>query len=227
MFPTAVIFDFDGVIVDTEPIHYQAFQKILEPIGLGYSWQDYVSTYMGFDDRDAFKAAYKAADKELTNTRLYELIELKATTFQQIIKNGVSPYSGVLELINELAMNKVPLAICSGALRCDIIPILDVFGIKNCFEHITTADDVQQSKPDPACYLMTKQLLLNTHPELNDTLKRVYVIEDTPAGIESAKRADLTVLAVTNSYPSSQLHHANHCVESLSELIGGNWPEHV
>lgn len=224
MLPSAVVFDFDGVIVDTEPIHYQAFQKLLEPVGLGYSWQDYVSTYMGFDDRDAFKTVYKKGNINLTNTKLYELIEQKAAAFQEIISSGVSPYPGVLELISELTTHKVPLAICSGALRCDITPILEVFGIKNCFEHIVTADDVQQSKPDPASYLMVKQLLLNTHPELYDASKGVFVIEDTPAGIESAKGADLKVIAVTNSYPAALLHRANHRVESLLELLGGNWP---
>lgn len=224
MFPTAVIFDFDGVIVDTEPIHYQAFQKILQPIGLGYSWQEYVSVYMGFDDRDAFKTAFKAGEQMLSSTKLHELIELKAASFQEIISNGVSPYPGVLELIEELKQHNVPLAICSGALRCDIVPILNALGISTSFERIVTADDVQQSKPDPASYLMTKQLLFDTHPELCGASKGIFVIEDTPAGIESAKGAELAVIAVTNSYPTTHLLRANHCVESLQELIGGNWP---
>lgn len=224
MFPTAVIFDFDGVIVNTEPIHYQAFQKILQPIGLGYSWQEYVSVYMGFDDRDAFKTAFKAGDQELSSTKLHELIELKAASFQEIISTGVSPYPGVLELINELKRHDVPIAICSGALLCDIVPILEAFGISTSFEKIVTADDVQQSKPDPASYLMTKQLLYDAHPELGATSKGMFVIEDTPAGIESAKGAELAVIAVTNSYPATQLQRANHRIESLIELLGGNWP---
>src|ERR1035437_8196397 len=151
----AVIFDFDGVIVDTEPIHYAAFQQTLEPLGLHFSWQEYIEIYIGFDDRDAFRHAFSSKGKILNQDELHRLIEHKATLFNDIIQSGVSAYPGVLDLIFHLNENKIPLAICSGALRSDIDPILDMLGIANYFEVIVTADDVAASKPDPECYLLT------------------------------------------------------------------------
>lgn len=223
MYPDAVIFDFDGVIVDTEPIHYQVFQDILEPIGLGYTWDEYISTYMGFDDRDAFREAFRSAGKTLTPDRLQELISQKAGIFEQVVSRGVTPYPGVLELINELTSQGIPLAISSGALRSDIMPILEQLDIKKHFSHIVTADDVPQSKPHPASYLSTKEKLLNSFPERLNTGSLIYAIEDTPAGIQSAKGADLSVVAVTNSYSAEKLKQADAKVPSLSQLIGGNW----
>lgn len=223
MYPDAVIFDFDGVIVDTEPIHYKVFQQILEPLGMGYSWQEYTNTYMGFDDRDAFREAFRAAGKELSADTLQTLISQKASMFEQVVTQGVVPYPGVIELINELTAHGMPLAISSGALRSDILPILEQLAIKDAFVHIVTADDVPQSKPHPASYLKAKELLLTSFPEKLNPSSLIYAIEDTPAGIQSAKGAGLTVVAVTNSYPTEKLGQADATVQALSQLLGGNW----
>lgn len=223
MYPDAVIFDFDGVIVDTEPIHYKVFQQILEPLGMGYSWQEYTNTYMGFDDRDAFREAFRAAGKELSADTLQTLINQKASMFEQVVTQGVVPYPGVIELINELAAHGIPLAISSGALRSDILPILEQLDIKRYFSHIVTADDVPQSKPHPASYIQAKDLLLTSSPEKLDSSHLIYAIEDTPAGIQSARGAGLTVVAVTNSYPAEKLGQADATVQALSQLLGGNW----
>lgn len=223
MYPDAVIFDFDGVIVDTEPLHYQAFQKLLEPLGLGYSWQEYIETYMGFDDRDAFREAFSSAGKTITPDTLQTLINQKAAIFEQVVAGGVTPYPGVVYLIKELAARGIPLAISSGALRSDIMPILEQLNIKHYFSHIVTADDVPQSKPHPASYLKAKELLLNSYPEKLTPKSSIFAIEDTPAGIQSAKGAGLHVVAVTNSYPTERLGEANTKVQSLNQLIGVDW----
>lgn len=225
MYPEAVIFDFDGVIVDTEPIHYRSFQKILEPLGLSYSWQDYIKKYMGFDDRDAFREVFKTKSLELSQITLQELIDKKAKIFEHVIHEGVQPYPGVIELITELSKIEVPLAICSGALRSDILPILDQLQIFSLFNHIITADDVAQSKPDPASYLRAKEKLISTFPDKINRQSTIYAIEDTPAGIQSAKGAGLIVIAVTNSYGFESLTQADMTVTSLSQLMQGQWPE--
>jgi len=219
MYPDAVIFDFDGVIVDTEPIHYQVFQDILVPIGLGYTWEEYMSTYMGFDDRDAFREAFRSAGKTLTPDRLQELINQKAGIFEQVVSRGVTPYTGVIELIHLLSTKDIPLAISSGALRSDIMPILEQLNIEQHFSHIVTADDVPQSKPHPASYLSAKEKLLHRFPEKLSAASRIFAIEDTPAGIESAKGAGLTVFAVTNSYPAEKLKQADVIIQSLEQLV--------
>lgn len=215
----SVIFDFDGVIVDTEPLHYKAFQKILEPLGMGYSWEDYCQTYMGFDDRDAFKEAFSASGKALSQDQLNDLISKKADCFQEIIKNGTTPYPGVVELINHLYASNIPIALCSGALAKDIKPILAELAISHCFSCIITADDVPHSKPDPRCYDLTWQQLQQKHPEKITDRMNCVAIEDTPAGISSAKGAGLKVVAVTNSYPAERLAQADCILSVLTELF--------
>jgi beta-phosphoglucomutase len=210
----AVIFDFDGVIVDTEPLHYATFQRLLEPLGLGFSWEQYVETYMGFDDRDAFIEAYKGFECGLSGTELHELIDRKAHLFQEIIRDGITAYPGVVDLIKKIHISRIPLAICSGALLSDIKPILETLGINDCFDIIVTAEDVARSKPDPECYRLAYSRLNEFHSRSIPT-QRVLAIEDTPAGISAAKDAGLCVLAVTNSYPAENLSRATVVTQSL------------
>jgi len=215
----AVIFDFDGIIVDTEPLHYQAFQKVLTPLGLGFSWQEYVDTYMGFDDRDAFIEVFAAKGKSVALPELHNLIDHKANIFQQVIRDGVTAYPGVLGLINRLHQERIPLAISSGALLCDIIPILKTLNIADCFDIIVTADDVTKSKPDPECYRLAFEKLISHFPSIPLSPAKTIAIEDTPAGITSAKSAGLQVIAVTNSYSRNIISEATFVVESLEELL--------
>lgn len=215
----AVIFDFDGVIVDTEPLHYKAFQQILTPLGLGFSWEQYMEAYMGFDDRDAFMEAFSTSGKQLNHGELTQLIAVKANIFQDIIRSGVTPYPGVVDLIKTLHRANTPLAICSGALKSDIIPILEMLNISECFGIIVSADDVTKSKPDPECYRLAFEKLCKQWPMSVHLPTHAIAIEDTPAGISAAKKAGLKVIAVTNSYHQDHLIDADFMVESLEQLI--------
>jgi len=215
----AVIFDFDGVIVDTEPLHYRAFQKILEPIGLGFSWVEYEKTYMGFDDRDAFSEAFSAHSRKLEPLELGKLVAIKAEVFQEIIRSGVTAYPGVVELIRAFDNAHIPLAICSGALRSDIDPILATLDIASCFDIIVTAEDVTKSKPDPECYRLAFDKLCSHWPDNSITPEKTVAIEDTPAGISAASGAGLKVIAVTNSYQRAKLIQADHITDSLADLL--------
>lgn len=214
----AVIFDFDGVIVDTEPLHYAAFQRVLEPLGLHFTWEEYVETYIGFDDRDAFRHAFSLKGTTLGQEELHSLIGQKAAFFEEVIGSGVTAYPGVLDLISSLYTHKLPLAICSGALRSDIDPILAMLGISDCFDVIVTADDVSASKPDPESYQLAFERLHSCHQN-RFSKDATLVIEDTPAGITSAKSAGLMVCAVTNSYPAARLDQATFVTESLLHLL--------
>lgn len=214
----AVIFDFDGVIVDTEPLHYAAFQRTLEPLGLHFTWQEYVETYIGFDDRDAFRHVFATKGIALEHDRLQSLIGQKAAYFDDVIKSGVSAYPGVLDLIFHLKAHNIPLAICSGALRSDIDPILAMLGIADCFDIIVTADDVAASKPDPECYALAFLKLHSAHHN-SFSKEATIAIEDTPAGITAATAAGLMVCGVTNSYPANRLSQATFITESLALLL--------
>lgn len=212
-----VVFDFDGIIVDSEPLHYRAFQKILEPLGAGFSWDDYVDRYMGFDDRDAFREAFRVRGLPLDAVKLAELIAAKATVFHDVAAEGVVAYPGVVALISALS-GQIPLAICSGALRSDIEPVLAMLGLANAFDCMVTAEDVSASKPDPASYSLAVERLQHAFPQAAITAAQTVAIEDTPAGIQSAKGAGMRVLAVTNSYPAKDLATADRIVASLSDL---------
>lgn len=213
----AVIFDFDGIIVDSEPLHYKAFQLVLEPLGAGYSWQEYLDRYMGFDDRDAFREAFKVKGLPLADERLVELIAAKASFFQQVIMDGVTPYPGVVRLIRDIS-GKLPLALCSGALRSDIEPVLAQLSLEGAFDCLVTAEEVAASKPDPASYLLATSRLQQAFPGSSITAAEAVAIEDTPAGIASAAGAGLKVLAVTNSYPGDALGTATRVVPSLEQV---------
>lgn len=216
--PEAVIFDFDGIIVDTEPLHYKAFLSVLEPLGLGFAWEEYVATYMGFDDRDAFREAYRARGRDLDGKSLKSLVAAKSRAFLDILRAGVEPYPGAVPMIESLHVAGVPLAISSGALLSDIAPILGGLGIDRCFPVVVTADDVRKSKPDPECYALAFLRLSRMHPARVTDPERSFAIEDTPAGIRSAKGAGLRVLALTNSYDAGGLAEADWITDSLENV---------
>jgi beta-phosphoglucomutase len=212
---SAVIFDFDGVIVDTEPLHYKAFQEVLLPLGYGYTWAEYLHRYIGFDDRDAFREVFRGAGRGLDGEELQQLIDEKAAAFQRAIAAGVEPYPGVVALIRAIA-GILPLALCSGALPSDIHPILNQLGITDAFDEIVTAADVTASKPDPESYSLTVSRLAANFPNYGIIPANCLAIEDTPAGILSAVGAGLKILAVTNSYPEECLGGACKVVPTLS-----------
>jgi beta-phosphoglucomutase len=112
----------------------------------------------------------------------------------------------------------IPLAISSGALRSDVAPILRGLEIEGSFAAIVTADDVRKSKPDPECYAIAFRRLSSKFPARLTDPGRSFAIEDTPAGIRSAKGAGLAVLAVTNSYAAEDLAGADWIVDSLENV---------
>lgn len=215
----AVAFDFDGIIADTERLHYEAFQRILRPRGMEYTWEVYLARFVGFDDRDAFRVAFRDTGAEIRDEELFPLIDRKAQAFQEVVaERGVETYPGVIDLVRSCAEH-VPIAICSGALRRDILSILDRLDIADAFSDIITAEDVHASKPDPASYRLAAERLAmrggnGVHP--GDCL----AIEDTPAGIDSARAAGLAVWGVATSHPIEELRRADRV---LGNLEGVYW----
>lgn len=213
----AVVFDFDGVIVDTEPLHWRAFDEVLRPLGLGFSWREYVRLFLGFDDRDVIREAAKRAGKKLSEEEFRRLLRAKADAFERLVeKTSLRPYRGVLPLLRQL-QGRVPIALCSGALRRDIEPVLRRMGLFDTFRVWVTADDVARSKPDPASYRLIARRLRKQFGRHIDAM-RCVVIEDSPAGIAAAKQVGFFVIAVTNTYPREQLKDADRVVASLGEV---------
>jgi beta-phosphoglucomutase len=213
----AVIFDFDGVIVDTERLHYEALNRVLTGLGLGITWEQYVETFIGFDDRGVFLARFKQAGRPLSADDMARLVSTKAGMFHHMVSHETpTPYPGVVELIRSLS-GKIPLALCSGALRSDIEPVFSGLQLHGVFDLLVTADDVPMSKPDPACYRLAVERLAAQHASLL-VPGSCLAIEDTPAGITAAKGAGLKVLALTNSYDRAYLGLADAVVDSLQDM---------
>lgn len=216
--PEAVLFDFDGILVDSEPMHHRAFIEVLDPLGMGFPWKEYVEIYMGFDDRDAFREAFRAKGIELDEANLVNLVSAKSRAFLDAIRNGVTAYPGAVSMVESLHAAGRPLALCSGALRSDIDPILAQLGVARCFDVIVSADDVRRSKPDPESYALAFAKLSERFDMLLTAPEKSIAIEDTPAGIRSAKGAGLRVLAVTNSYGAGELAEADWIADSLENV---------
>ncbi len=214
--PQAVIFDCDGILVDTEPLHYSAFQKVLVPLGLGHDYARYMERFIGFDDRDAFIHAFEDAGIELAAATLERLIAAKSTALRELVRQGVPSFPGVVELISELMDRGIPMAVASGALRHEVEAFISSLGLQKAFRAIVSADEVKKSKPDPETYLLAIERLRQLEVILDPM--NCIAVEDTPAGIRSAKSAKLLVVAVTNSFSETELCEADKVVSSLAGL---------
>lgn len=208
----AVIFDFDGVIVDTEPLHYAAFESMLPELGGTLTPELYEEKYIGCDDRDFFTLYCAAQGRELSAEELCGLIDKKAGIFLDLLaESGAKPLPGAVELIRSLS-GTLPLALCSGAVHSDIDPILKELELEDAFDIQITAEDVARSKPDPESYTRALRLL-NESYDGDLTAVNCLAIEDTKAGVASAQGAGLRVLGVGSD--AEAIKKADLQIESL------------
>ncbi|MEO1583810.1 MAG: HAD family phosphatase [Planctomycetota bacterium] len=215
----AVVFDFDGVIADSEPIHERALLETLKPKGLGFTHEEYEQEIIGYDDRDAFRAIYRKHGRPLGETddppsdQIDALIAEKLRVVHRLIAEGhAAPFPGTLDIARHAQDSGLAIAICSGALQDEIRRMLDVFGAADLFEIIVAADDVPKAKPDPAGYRMASDRL-GIEPAA------CACIEDTPHGIAAAQAAGYgNVVAVTHSLPAAELGQADSIVSSTAEI---------
>ncbi|MEX2212942.1 MAG: HAD family phosphatase [Phycisphaeraceae bacterium] len=217
----AIVFDFDGVIVDSEPLHYRAFLKTAQDHGIAvdFDYREYLDKYVGFDDRDGFREMIASIDAGAVMTAEFPrtietLCRNKRDVFRQIVGEGFETIPGVLELIANLPAD-FPIAIASGATHEDIALILGKLGIASRFNPIITASDVHKSKPDPQTYRMA---LAGLQKRAAMEPGEVVAIEDTAAGIESARGAGLLTLGITTTGTASLLHRAHRVIEGLRGL---------
>ena len=211
----AIIFDCDGVIADTEPLHFAAFQRVLAEEGVALTKEDYYRYYLAFDDRGCFRKAFSDS-ATLTAEKLAELIARKASYIEPAMRAHLRYFPGVADFIRRAAV-RYPLVIASGALKREIEMVLDFGGVKDCFLAIVSAEDVARGKPDPESFLKAHSIL-NAHAAVVISPQECLVIEDSLHGVEAARLAGMPVVAVTNSYSKDQLSKANFVVESLDDL---------
>jgi beta-phosphoglucomutase len=212
----AIIFDFNGVIVNDEPLHLDLFRVVLAQEGISLTDEAYHEKYLGYDDRGCFRAALADAGEEANDAgRIAALIDRKAAMYVEAIKERYLLFPGVVELVRRLAAG-YPLAIASGALRNEIDMVLSRGGIRGCFLEIIAAEDVSACKPDPEGYLKALAALNASATEPIEP-RHCLVIEDSVAGVEAARRAGMRCLAVTNSYAATDLARADFIVSSLMD----------
>jgi len=217
----AVLFDFNGVLVDDEPIHLEAFQRVLGEEGITLTAADYYGKYLGHDDRSCFAAVLSAAGEQapmLQTPRLMRLITRKSSYYQERIRErGYPLFPGAVELVRELAAAGRMLGIVSGALRDEVEGALRQSGLRSVFKTVITAEDVAEGKPDPEGYLRALEAL-NSVPPLPERLihpHEVLAVEDSPAGLAAASAVGLVTLGIAQSYPAARLQDADAVAGSL------------
>jgi beta-phosphoglucomutase len=199
----AIVFDFDGVIADTEVLHLRAYQQVLAPEGLTISAEEYFDKYLGFDDVGVFKALGKDKGVPMDDSRVKQLLAKKSDRYEQLAVAGDMLFPGAADFIRTAAA-AVPIAIASGALTHEIEDILDRAGLRPLFKVIVGADQTERSKPDPEPY-QTAFARLRLFTGLDLIPWRSVAIEDTHWGLVSARGADLRCVAVTNTYKADEL----------------------
>ncbi|MGD0784900.1 MAG: HAD family phosphatase [Sedimentisphaerales bacterium] len=216
----AVIFDFDGVISDSEPCHFAATNKVLADFGIQLSQEEYYAEYLGFTDYELFEVVKERRKTDYKGASIEDLIAKKAVFFEETIRQTDHLIEGIPELIEKLKSSKVKIAIYSGALPADIKIMLEDSGLSDYFDVIVTADDVAKGKPDPQGYLLALEKLNGSDAAIS--AKQCVVIEDSHWGIVAAKKAGMKVVAVTNSYPAGELKEADMIVDSVKHLKTGD-----
>lgn len=214
----AVIFDFNGILVDDEPIHLELFQKVLKEEGIAVTEADYYARYLGMDDKGCFKAAFQEHGRSLNERGLAELIQRKARYYRESVKTNIRVFPGVNEFVR-LAASRYSLAIASGALRSEIEMIIERIGLRKYFQVIVSSEDISEGKPNPEVFV---KALSGLNQDRSDAQRvrpsQCLVIEDSKEGILGAHRAGIKCLAVTNSHPAEELAEADAVVRSLEEM---------
>jgi beta-phosphoglucomutase len=223
----AIVFDFDGVIADSEMLHLRAYQHVLAGEGVSISSEEYFDRYLGYDDVGVFKALTKDKGLALDDQRMKQLIERKGERYESLAAAGDMLFPGAADFIRNAAA-VVPIAIASGALTHEIEEVLERANLRSLFPIVVGADQTERSKPDPQPYQTAfARLRALTGRDLQPW--RSVAIEDSKWGLVSARGADLRCVAVTNTYPADELREDAELVvsglntltlEALDDLCG-------
>ena len=212
----AIILDFDGVIADSEPLHLRAFQAMLAAHGLALSADQYYSRYLGYDDVGMLEALAKDRGVRWSPPELVSLVAEKGVHLQAMLQNSSVLFPGAAEFIRRSAA-EVPIGIASGAMKHEILQVIEAAGLAGCITLVVAAGDTPESKPSPAPYrLAFEGLRERTGLDLDP--RRSVAVEDSRWGLASAGGAGLRCVGVTSSYPAEELPGAELVVGGLADL---------
>jgi HAD superfamily hydrolase (TIGR01509 family) len=205
----AILFDFNGVIIDDEPLQMKAYQEILANEGITFTEEDYYAS-LGMDDTTFVEAAYQRAEKEPAPNKVLEITQAKTERWRRLIGDELPIFPNIENFIRKME-NDFALGVVSMAKREEIEYVLEKASLRDCFSIIVSAGDVENCKPNPECYvkgfnLIDSYRIKRGHSPMVQA--DCLVIEDSPPGIESGKRAGLRTLGVTNTVSTEALRAA-------------------
>jgi phosphoglycolate phosphatase/beta-phosphoglucomutase len=214
----ALLFDFNGVLIDDEPLHLDLLLRVLAEEGVVLPRAESWSRFLGHPDRECMAEALTTAGQEAPPPRLARLVARKASYYRDAVRrDGYSFFPGALELVREAAGAGLVEGIVSGALREEIEGALRKAGVWDLFKVVVSAEDVAEGKPSAEGYRLALQLLNGTPPlparliHPHETL----AIEDTPPGIAAAKSAGFVTLGIAHSYDPATLTAADAVADRL------------
>ncbi|MCL4812238.1 MAG: HAD family phosphatase [Vicinamibacteraceae bacterium] len=215
----AVVFDFDGVLAASEPLHLRAWQDVLADVGVTLTVEDYYANYLGYDDDGLIRVLNEDQRLDLTPAQRRALVDEKSRLLPALLRDPDVLYPGAAGVVRELARH-VPLAIASGALRPEIELVLEGAGLRDCFAAIVASGETTQSKPAPDPYIRAVALLDRAGylDASNGGVRHCVAVEDSRWGLESARAAGLRTVAVTTSYEAAELTAADLVVGGVADL---------
>jgi beta-phosphoglucomutase-like phosphatase (HAD superfamily) len=199
----ATLFDFNGVLVDDEHVHLEAFRDVLRPLGVTVSERDYVERYLGYDDVGAFRAILADAGLTFDAARIRALVAAKKPAYRARVETGLRVFEGAAECVRRRA-RLGPVAIVSGALEDEIRYAMDRMDIAGDVAFVVPAERCARCKPDPEGYLVAIESLAPR----GIARASIVAIEDSIAGVQAAKSAGIRCVAVAHSYPEADLARA-------------------
>ena len=206
---SAVIFDMDGVIIDSEPRHERAFLDVFAQMGYGRTHGIHFEQYLGRSDRAVWLDFIAKHNPKWT---LDELTAWKQNHLIEIIRREQPIFDGLPELVAKLAAH-YRLAVASGSVHLVIDEVLAMKSLRQFFPVVVSTQDVAHGKPAPDVFLRAAELL-GVAPAA------CCVIEDSAAGVSAARAAGMTAIAITNTLPAEKLTHAHHVVRTYKEIEG-------
>jgi beta-phosphoglucomutase-like phosphatase (HAD superfamily) len=212
----AIVFDFDGVLANSEPLHLRAYQDVLANEGVTLSERDYYARYLGYNDVGVFRMLSADRGRGWTPVRIERLITEKAARLEALERHHSILFPGAAQVIKRAA-GAVPIAIASGALGAEIRRVLDREQLTSCFTAIVAAEDTPVSKPAPEPYRRAVELLSR---ESGDVLAATdcVAVEDSRWGLESARTAGLRTVGVAQTYERSALGEADLIIDRIESL---------
>ena len=206
---TAIVFDFDGVLADSEMLHLRVYRELLGPSGVNISTEQYCERYLGSDDEGVFAQVALDYGLMLGDEEIELLIAEKAQRFEALVSSTDVMYPTAAACVRRLAA-AWPLGIASGARRSEIELMLRGAGLSDAFRFIVAAGETDRGKPSPDPYLRAAELHQAAPGEC-------VAIEDSHAGLESARAAGMRTIGIGTTYPRDTLA-ADVVIDSLDEV---------